>query len=91
MYPQKIELHLTEENLKEEKLKKREMKEEKSDEVLKPPCQTRSLASRPRADLGQTRPIWAYLGLLGPTSAYLALSMCLRQSPHVALRAMFQK
>ena len=81
MYPQKIELHLIEENLKEEKLKKREMKEEKSDEVLKPPRQTRSLASRPRADLGLAGPIWAYMGL----------SMCLRQSPHVALRAMFQK
>ena len=33
------------------------MKEEKSDEVLKPPCQTRSLASRPRADLGLSGPI----------------------------------
>ena len=66
MYPQKIELHLTEENLKEEKLKKREMKEEKNDEVLKKPCQTRSLASGPRADLDLSGPIWVYLGLPGP-------------------------
>ena len=61
MYTQKIELHLIEENLKEGKLKKRDMKEEKSDEVLKPPRQTRSLASRPRADLGLSGPVWAYL------------------------------